>query len=59
MGLSTNSTMIYLSSFSHGLFTAVPWTSAGRSKYGMKLATQKMSDIGGNIILTSTVHHFK
>ena len=29
LGLSTNSTMLYGSSFSQGLFTAVPWTSAG------------------------------
>ena len=29
MGLSTNSTMLYFSRFSQGLFTAVSWTSAG------------------------------
>ena len=36
MGLSANSTVLYGSSFSQGLFTAVPWTSAGIFRYGTK-----------------------
>ena len=29
MGLSTDYTMVYVTSFTHGLFASVPWTSAG------------------------------
>ena len=32
MGFSTNSIMLYVSSFCQGIFTAVPWTAVGKLK---------------------------
>ena len=43
MGVSTNSTMINVTSFTHGLFVALPWTSSGRLACSSPIIHDRMS----------------